>query len=209
MRASGLAGFLALFAILCTIFSAVVTIIEVTGDHPERLDLDLRFVVVSAIAAVSLLLAARHLRAHELRVPEAPPDPNAPHPGWGLFAAGLGLLIIGVAAYRWATWVVHPKPDEFLVFPAGLIFFFAGLLIAMPGQWVRRRALVQALLLTSFAVTFDWVAFGPGERHFKGSVSVGFLAIGSSPGEILGRILFGIPAVFSTGAAILAWARLR
>lgn len=208
MRASGFAGLFALFAMACTIFSAVVTLAEIS-DHPERLGLDLRFVAVSAIAAVALLLVARHLRAHEARVPQAPSDPNAAHPGWGLFAAILGLAIVGIAAYRWATALSHPQPDDFIVFPAGLMFFFAGILIAMPGEWVRRRAFATALLMTCFAVTFDWVAFGPGERHFKGGVSIGFVAIGQSPGEILGRILFGIPAVFATVATFVTWSRVR
>jgi len=207
MRPSGLAGFLALFAILCTIFSGIVTVAEFAG-HPERLQLDLEFVAVAGSAAVVMLMLARHLRSHEAVTPEAPVDPNAPHVGWGIFAASLGLVIIGVAGYRLATVVQHPKPDDFIVVPAGLMFFFAGVLMALPAHWARSRSILSALLMTAFAVTFDWVAFGPGERHFSGGFSAGFLGTGFSPGQLTGRIAFGLFGVVTTVLAVMAWARV-
>jgi hypothetical protein len=89
------------------------------------------------------------------------------------------------------------------------MFLFAGVLVALPREWVRARAVMSALLMTAFAVTFDGVAFGPGERHFSGGFSVGPVGGGFSPSELIGRIAFGIPAVISTVVAVVAWARVR
>jgi hypothetical protein len=54
--------------------------------------------------------------------------------------------------------------------PAGLMFVFAGILIALPPEYTKWRNLLATLVITCFAVTFDWVAFGPGERRFTGSI---------------------------------------
>jgi hypothetical protein len=45
-----------------------------------------------------------------------------------------------------------------------------------PKEFRRRRTQAGWLLLiTCFALTFDWVAFGPGARKFSGSiVGIGF-----------------------------------
>ena len=59
-------------------------------------------------------------------------------------------------------------------------------------------------MITFFALTFDWVAFGPGERHFTGSAG----GIGFIPGEMMGRILFGLVAVVLDICAIAIWVGL-
>jgi hypothetical protein len=74
---------------------------------------------------------------------------------------------------------------------AGLMFVFAGVLIGLPPEYTRWRALLGTLVVTCFAPTFDWVAFGPGERKFNGS----FVGIGFVPSELMGRICFGFFAV--------------
>jgi hypothetical protein len=88
------------------------------------------------------------------------------------------------------------------------MFFFAGVLMALPAQWARSRSILSALLMTAFAVTFDWIAFGPGERHFSGGFSMGFLGMGFSPGQWMGRIAFGLFGVLTTVLAVMAWARV-
>jgi hypothetical protein len=55
--------------------------------------------------------------------------------------------------------------------------------------------------MTCFALTFDWVAFGPGERHFTGS----FMGSGFIPSEFVGRAVFGAFAVVLDICAIAMW----
>jgi len=61
-------------------------------------------------------------------------------------------------------------------------------------------AYFQASLLISipllFALLFNWVAFGPGEREFSGGVTIPFFAFSfGRANAILGRIVFGIVAL--------------
>src|SRR6185312_2312874 len=91
--------------------------------------------------------------------------------------------------------------------PAALAFVFAGTLLALPPERKAVTRLFGALLITCFAVTFDWIAFGPGERHFSGGISLGGLGIGARPGEIFGRAMFGIGAVIADIVAVALWAR--
>jgi hypothetical protein len=65
--------------------------------------------------------------------------------------------------------------------------------------------LLATLLVTCFALTFDWVAFGPGERKFSGSFSFGIAATGFQPGELFGRASFGVGAVVLDIWAIAMW----
>lgn len=88
--------------------------------------------------------------------------------------------------------------------PAGLMFVFAGILLALPPQYTGWRNLLTTLVITCFALTFDWVAFGPGERKFSGSI----MGFGFIPGELLGRALFGVFAVILDGCAIAMWVGL-
>jgi hypothetical protein len=85
--------------------------------------------------------------------------------------------------------------------PLGLMFVFAGIVLALPPSYATWRNLVTALLMTCFAITFDWVAFGPGERHFSGSI----MGFGFLPGELMGRIAFGLFAVILDICAVAMW----
>jgi hypothetical protein len=102
----------------------------------------------------------------------------------------MGLLTLGIGTHA-ALNLQHAKADDFMYVPAALAFVFAG-----------------ALLITSFAVTFDWIAFGPGERHFSGGVSFGGLGVGTRPGELFGRAMFGIGAGIADLVALVLWVRL-
>ena len=96
------------------------------------------------------------------------------------------------------------KADNLIGVPMGLVFFLGGILIGLPPQYGRWRNLLTALLITCFAITFDWVAFGPGERHFTGSI----MGFGFIPGELMGRIAFGAFAVILDVVAIAMWVGL-
>jgi hypothetical protein len=118
----------------------------------------------------------------------------------GLATLVLGLLIAGASIYR--TMHADPfKAENLMGAPFGLVFMFAGIMVSLPpgsGKW---RDMLAALLLTCMALIFDWVAFGPGERQFTGSVN-GF---GYVPSELSGRVAFGIAAIIFDIFAIRMW----
>ena len=65
-----------------------------------------------------------------------------------------------------------------------------------------------ALMVSLLALAFDWIAFGPGERQFTGSVGVAGAAVSSAVGEPAGRVFFGLFALLFDIAAIGLWLRL-
>jgi hypothetical protein len=208
MRLSGFTALLAIFAVVCTIFAGVVTASEWSSGKTKNLDTDLQIVAVAAGMAVAMLLLTRLLSVREAREPvPAAVDPGAPSPVFGLLCGSIGVFMIGFAIFRISTAAL--PPDGYMAIPAGLIFVFGGVLIALPTGRVRARRVFAALLVTAFAVCFDWIAFVPGERHFSGGISIGAGAFGFSPGALAGRIIFGIPAVLMTVAALVMWVRMK
>lgn len=74
-------------------------------------------------------------------------------------------------------------------------------------QWVKTRGFLGGLLLTGFAALFDWIAFGPGERHFSGGLSIGPLSTSGSGSELTGRVVFGVAAASMSLLALWVWGR--
>ena len=110
---------------------------------------------------------------------------------------GMGLMIVAMAAD-----LIHVEPSDmhaprWVIAAAGMMFVFGGMVIPAsqsysggePTLWVR---LIGLLIMVCFALVFNWVAFGPGEREFTTSVN-GFVVENS--GEIFGRSVFGFFAV--------------
>ncbi len=126
--------------------------------------------------------------------------------GLAMAALGIGIVALGV------NYLVHDPSmlasGEVAVLPAGMAFAAGGAMLALPERFVRTRALIGALLVTAFALTGDWVAFGPGDRHFTGGISVGTVAAHMHPGETIGRVVFGIGAVILDLLALLVWVQL-
>lgn len=168
---------------------------------------NITFTAIATIACIVLIALARFLAAREPRdAATRPLSPRAKiYVGAGCAAMGLLTLVIGTHA---ALNLQHAKPDDFMYVPAALAFVFAGVLLALPPQRTMMTGLFGALLITSFAVTFDWVAFAPGERHFSGGISFGGLGIGAQPGELFGRAVFGIGAVIADIVAAVLWVRM-
>lgn len=66
--------------------------------------------------------------------------------------------------------------------------------------------LLGGVICTGLAVVAGWVAFGPGERAFSGSVGVGGIGVSGSGGsEALGRWIFGVGAVLTGALAVWGW----
>jgi len=118
---------------------------------------------------------------------------------WLMAAAfvAMGLMIVAMAAD-----LVHVDPSDmhaprWVIAAAGMMFVFAGLVIPAsqsysggePTLWIR---LIGLLIMVCFALVFNWVAFGPGEREF--TTSVNGLVVENS-GETFGRSVFGFFAV--------------
>jgi len=164
----------------------------------EKMRTDFFLLMLAAIASVAFSGLARIFRAREARAaPRA--DSNASL-AIGVVSAAVGLLVTGFALDR----AINAYPfgaDGWMAVPAGLMFVFAGILIGLPAKHERARSWLATLMVTCFAVTFDWVAFGPGERHFTGSIG----SVGFPPGEMIGRFLFGVVAVVLDICAAAMW----
>jgi len=147
----------------------------------------------AAVACVILLALARFLGARETRVAPSAGTAQRGQPALGGAAAALGLMVAGAGTYG----AIHAEPfnaDSLMAVPAGSMFVLAGGLLGLPPD-SRWRDLLATLLVTCFALTFDWVAFGPGERRFTGFLS----------NEWVGRTLFGAFAVLLDVLAIAMW----
>jgi hypothetical protein len=93
----------------------------------------------------------------------------------------------------------------------GLAIFYYAVVNALgrgPGSETDENAfpvvgwLLGLVISGGLAVVASWVAFGPGERTFTGSVGVGGIGAGGPASESAGRWVFGIGAVM-TGAFTL------
>jgi len=154
---------------------------------------DLILVGGAAVACVILLALARFLGARETRVAPSAGTAQRGRPALGAAVAALGLMVAGSGIFG----AIQAEPfnaDSLMAVPAGSMFVCAGVLLGLPpdSKW---RDLLATLLVTCFALTFDWVAFGPGERRFTGFLS----------NEWVGRTLFGAFAVLLDVLAIAMW----
>lgn len=123
---------------------------------------------------------------------------------FGLLFAALGsfalLSVIGVLPSQ------HPQTMASQVFgvSASIVFVCAGLGVMLFG--LRLEALAAKLggiALLAFVLTFNWIAFGPGEREFKRTTSVnGSVRHSSSASELEGRIVFGLFALAMDGVIV-------
>jgi hypothetical protein len=68
-------------------------------------------------------------------------------------------------------------------------------------QESKWRSLCATLTVTCFALTFDWVAFGPGERKFTSNI----MGIRWQSGELSGRVAFGFFAILLDIFAAAMW----
>jgi hypothetical protein len=166
-----------------------------------RIRTDLILLTVAALACAGLVALARYLSAREAARPA--PDADSAQRGtlaMGLAFAAMGLMLTGFTVYG----AIHADPltaDNLMGVPGGLMFVFAGILLGLPPEYMKWRSLLATLVVTCFALTFDWVAFGPGERKFSGSI----MGIGFVPAEFSGRALFGVCAVVLDICAITMW----
>jgi hypothetical protein len=167
-----------------------------------RMHTDLVLLGIAAIAAAGLMMLAKYLRAREALAGPAADAGSVSRggPATGLLFAAMGLWITGFAIYSGIHAADAVRANAFMGLPAGLMFVFAGALLALPPE-SKWRGLLATLVITCFALTFDWVAFGPGERKFTGSI----MGVGFMSGEFFGRMAFGFFAILLDIFAVGMW----
>lgn len=132
---------------------------------------------IAGLAGLYFLLVG----AGVLPIPGGPRNLHAPL--WIVLAAGLAFFLGGAAVVLQAFGCANERGE----FPAGAPF------------WLRAtQYLIGVVILASFGAIGSWIAFGPGERAFSGSL--GFLS-GNVSGAI-GRTTFGLGALMIWLAAI-------
>ena len=194
-----------LFAALCALFAAVATLADWHHGQTARLPTDVELFAIALCACAVLIPVGRYLARVET---VERPDPLSRRGSLvaGVLAAGMGILIIVLGAYR-ASVAAHAIGwDDFMFLPAALIFVFGGALLSPKPAQPGLRRFLGAALVTCFAITLDWIAFAPGERHFSGGVSLGFVSVGTSSADWVGRAIFGVFGVIATLGALAAWA---
>ena len=120
---------------------------------------------------------------------------------WLFITAGVGMILV-------AADLIPTDPRKFeaprwVVGAAGLVFAMAGIAMATarpehsaPGARATLRTFLPVLgIVGGMAAIANWVAFGPGERHFSGGISIPFVSFAFRSSEWTGRAAFGIGAV--------------
>ena len=116
--------------------------------------------------------------------------------------AGMAAFAMGcITALRGAPF----SDDRWMGLPLGVAIVSFSALLLIPAGAARARALVAAVLVTGFALAFDWIAFGPGERQFTASAGGSAASVRSAVSPGLGRTAFGIVAVLMDAGALLLW----
>lgn len=138
--------------------------------------------------------------------------------GGAFLLAGLAIVFVALGWIRVDPSSVHAPPWVLVVCGGifalpGLGLFYYGVVNGL-GRGARDREeddvfavlpwLLGLLICGGMAAVAGWVAFGPGERAFSGSVGVGGVGVsGSGGGETLGRRVFGFGAILT--GALTVW----
>lgn len=129
--------------------------------------------------------------------------------GLGL-AVACGLIAIDPASTHAPRWILGAL---------GLSFVAMGFVLLLDGVAALRpvQGWLGFVFLVSFAAIFNWVAFGPGERHFTTRTGAGGASVTTTMaegGEFGGRIAFGVIAVLldlliASPLILWLWRRVR
>lgn len=124
--------------------------------------------------------------------------------GLAIFAVACGWIAVDTARVSAPRWVLAVAAS----------MFCAGGFVPMTirlGADAWQSRLVGAVVLIGLATIFNWIAFGPGPRHFSSSFAIGGSPVDrAAASEDTGRIVFGVVAglldVFVIAVAV-RWAR--
>lgn len=117
--------------------------------------------------------------------------------GGALFMA-MGLVVMGLASDRPTAGASAPQVPAAILWLTGTVFFAAGFGMFMFRFFPRLATASGLIALCAFTAVFNWIAFGPGERHFTRTTSSTTGAVTSSKesaaSELEGRLVFGAVA---------------
>jgi hypothetical protein len=116
---------------------------------------------------------------------------------------GVYFLLVGLSALPLPSKLNGPI---WMVLCIGLVFFLAGIAVIIQGighgndrgelpagapEWMRAlQYTIVGVMFAAFAMIASWIAFGPGDRSFSGSVP-----LWGSIGAFIGRAAFGFSAI--------------
>ena len=108
----------------------------------------------------------------------------------------MGIIVLLNTYGYFSTHQVVPFSTKAMTTLGACVLIFAGagmVLFSLGITQAAARAGVMASLF--FLLTFNWIAFGPGERHFIRKISSSFTATSvSKSSETEGRVVFGLIA---------------
>jgi len=131
---------------------------------------------------------------------------NGPQSFLGSMAFGGIFFLAGSLIVLIAADIIHADPSSFnaprwVVGAAGGVFMIAGIMVALQGSfgpggmqtklYLWLQFLFGMVLMVLFSSVFIWVGFGPGEREFSSSTSLGPVSVSGSGNMSMGRIMFG------------------
>lgn len=158
---------------------------------------------------------------------------NELSPGGRLFFGGI-VMLAGLPTTLIGLGILQPTPKSlhaplWVALCAGLAFMLAGATIALgavskdieaDGSLPKTAPLPLRIvhylmglgIVMALALLGSWVAFGPGERNFKSTISFLGGSHSFASGETIGRAMFGIGAVlcwlFLIAVARQGWRKL-
>jgi len=127
-------------------------------------------------------------------------------------ASGLLVLAGGLGVATLAAGHLFSQPgrlDPVVGVIGGMILVLVGAILVVPERNKALRAWFGALMVTSIALLFDWLAFGPGERHVAAIGSNSGLGLRTHFWEVPGRVMMASGAVLFNLMALWAWFRTR
>jgi hypothetical protein len=138
---------------------------------------------------------------------------GASTPVWaGLICAAVGAFIMVMAGYdpdesrfHAPRWVVALTGATFVLGGLAAMRGYARTSDGRPAAHTVSYGFILALLLTCFAAVASWVAFGPGDRDFRGALDAGTGLLPFEVGEMLGRMVFSPGALLLDVMALAAW----
>jgi hypothetical protein len=191
-------------------------------DHPEGARIDafgplwtlslVTGVVGAAFSIVPAIVVMTWVRRRRGAGSEAPGDESERATGRGLrWALGIGLIggglaVAGVGLGSSSSAAASSLEARVLGTTLGILLTSSGVLV---GQWVatgsRTYHALGALVMTSFAVMFGWIAFFGQASGFSAGAGVGGASVSSGGGATAARIAFGIASGLAGLASLWAW----
>lgn len=134
-------------------------------------------------------------------------------PGLMILFIALDWIEVDPATIHAPRWVLGVCGGMFVLTGLGILYYGVRNALGRDVSEVGDQAdrgfpvvswLVGLVITGGMTLVTSWIAFGPGERVFSGSVGVGDAEIGgSSSSEVLGRGIFGLVALL--GGLITVW----